>query len=309
MFGNTRTRTRTTAFALAALVVGSLAACSTGGSGPEQDPSSNATVDEEARALLPDSIADRGSLRLTSAFDYAPFAFLDDEGERTGADYEMGTMIAERLGLEADWTSLKGFSTLIPAVQNGRADVAIESFGITDERLGVVSFVSYASAYDVLVAAAGNPAGIDPTNICGASMAMPTGVTEQVLLEEYSADCVASGQEPIELIFFQTSQEGYLAVQNGRADLTFTGVGGAKQLVEETQGMLEVLSGPFTKFDSDELLVETTIGMVINKSEEGSALGAAIALALANMQADGSFDEILAEYGLEGTSAPAELIE
>lgn len=307
-----RGRTSRSTLALTAvLALAALSGCGTGEdtSNAGSSPTADVAVDEAAAAMLPASIADAGTLSLVSDFAYPPYALRDDSGNLGGSDYELMNAVAARLGLEPEWTVSIGFSTLVPAVQNGRADVAVESIAITDERLGAVSFVAYQTATDYMVVAAGNPAGLDPSDICGSSLATQSGAVEQGLLEDLSTECVAAGREPIEQAFFSDNTSALQAVVSGQAEGLAEGLAAATVDTESSEGTLEMLDESEIKgIDGVSAFSSYTLGIAVGRDEDGMALGRAIQQVLADMQADGSYDEIMAPYGLDVATFPAQFV-
>lgn len=296
---------------LAALAAVGIAAMALVGCSASDDDSTTETtettetaVNEEARALLPDSIRDRGTLELVSDFAYPPFAHFDGD-DFAGLDYEVGSAIAEALGLTPNWTQSIGFSTLIPAVESGRADAALESIGINADRLEVVSMVQYIAVTDFMVVAAGNPKNIDVSDICGTHLATQTGSFEAVALEELSQDCVAAGREPIEQSFFPDNKQALLAVANGRLDGLSEGQPSAEWDAEASEGTLEVLDGPIMNVEGTEPYLSISAGIAVANTEDGQALGEAITLALAGLQEDGTFAKILGNWGVADAALPA----
>lgn len=303
-------RSRRRPFALiASMAIAALTLTSCGSSGGSDagDAAEEVAINEEAAALLPDTISSAGTLSMVSDFAYPPYATQEDDGTLGGTDYELMNAIAARLGLKPDWTVSKGFSTLIPAVENGRAQVAVESIAITEERLDALNFVAYQLETDYLIVAAGNPNDLDPKNLCGASLATQTGAAEQKYLEDLSDECVEAGREPITQAFFADNKAALQAVTSGQAEGLAEGLGPANADSEGSNGALELVkSTPITKVDGKTPMSEYTVGIGVAKSDEGEALGEAITKALVAMQEDGTYDEMVADYGY--TSVPATLV-
>ncbi len=73
--------------------------------------------------------------RIVVASDLAnkPFAFVDDDEQRSGIEVELITVISDRLGLTVDW-SRREFEELLPACVASEVDVVAATLGITPER-------------------------------------------------------------------------------------------------------------------------------------------------------------------------------
>lgn len=101
--------------ALAAAMVFSLAACSSGSS----DSSAKGTA-ENPYIIATDTT-------------FAPFEFTDKDGNFVGIDIDLMAAIAEDQGFEYEMQSL-GFNAAVQAVESGQADAVIAGMSITEER-------------------------------------------------------------------------------------------------------------------------------------------------------------------------------
>ncbi len=97
---------------------------------------------QTAADSLPQKYRQSGVIKLVTDAKYPPFQSMNDAGEMVGFEVDLWNAIAARLNVKMDVTSV-AFDSLIPGVQSGRWDIAME--GITDnaERQKVVSFVDY----------------------------------------------------------------------------------------------------------------------------------------------------------------------
>lgn len=80
------------------------------------------------------------SKRLIAATEgsFPPFNFSKD-GKLTGFEIELTELLAKQMGLSLEWKTM-GFDSLLIAVNQDKADLAIASHGITPEREKAVSF-------------------------------------------------------------------------------------------------------------------------------------------------------------------------
>jgi polar amino acid transport system substrate-binding protein len=86
----------------------------------------------------------RGTLRVITAADQEPFSFYKN-GEIVGYDVELATRIAEKMGYDVEFTNAE-FTSLFPAIQSDKYDMAIGCITITEERRESVLFSD--SVYD-----------------------------------------------------------------------------------------------------------------------------------------------------------------
>ncbi|MBM7632751.1 transporter substrate-binding domain-containing protein [Geomicrobium sediminis] len=91
-----------------------------------------------------------GSLVVGTSGTYAPITYIDENNELTGFEVELVKEVADRLGLDIEFSTMD-FDGILPALRNGQIDVAAHDFAITEERLETFDFAephkySYGSA-------------------------------------------------------------------------------------------------------------------------------------------------------------------
>ena len=84
-------------------------------------------------------IQQRGTLRIGTPGDYAPYSITDADQHRLGADIAQAREIALSLGLRAEFVTTS-WATLLDDARAGRFDIAVGGISITPERAAVVSF-------------------------------------------------------------------------------------------------------------------------------------------------------------------------
>jgi polar amino acid transport system substrate-binding protein len=172
---------------------------------------------------LPQKYRDAGVIMLVTDAKYPPFQSMNDAGEMVGFEVDLWNAIAARLNVKVDVTSVS-FDSLIPGVQSGRWDIAME--GITDnaERQKVVSFVDYGYTTSSAYVLEQKGADInDHLGLCGLKGSAQSG-TEWVdmITKEIGEACVAAGKEKPSVSEFGTSEATLLSVYSGRSDFVLT---------------------------------------------------------------------------------------
>ena len=84
-----------------------------------------------AHAELIDDVNDRGELRIALEANTPPFNFKDD-GKLTGFEVELGQLLANELDVRADFVVVDS-NDLLPGVESGKYDVAINHISVTPE--------------------------------------------------------------------------------------------------------------------------------------------------------------------------------
>jgi polar amino acid transport system substrate-binding protein len=309
-----RSRNVATALTGAALAV-LLTACSGGPSAPQPGATDEASStipdtssildsvkeDDALSALVPAVIADAGTLKVGSNVQSAPNNFYAEDGSTViGSDHDLITAIGSKLGLEVEYSNLD-FASLITSLQSGRVDVTIAAMNDTAERQGAIDFVDYLTSGITLMVQKGNPAKIDgPDSLCGKSIAVVTGTSQQTFAEDTSAACVADGEEPLEIAVTDSDAQNQTQLRTGRIDAIVNDLPSAVYISKTTQDgkAFEVVPG--------DVIDGAPYGIGVNK--DNPELRDAIAKALDELIEDGTYGEILGAWGIESGQIDAAVI-
>ena len=72
---------------------------------------------------------------------YQPYTYHDEDGNLTGFDVDVAKAIAEKLGVEVDFTEAD-WDSLLAGIDSGRIDTVINAVSVTDERKEKYDFVT-----------------------------------------------------------------------------------------------------------------------------------------------------------------------
>ena len=86
-----------------------------------------------------DAIRSKGNLVIATEGCWSPWTYHDENDVLTGFDVEIGTLIAEGLGVKADFQEVPWESILV-GVDTGAFDIACNGVGYTEERAEKFSF-------------------------------------------------------------------------------------------------------------------------------------------------------------------------
>jgi polar amino acid transport system substrate-binding protein len=253
------------------------------------------TVDQAARDLLPAAIADSGKLIVGMDATYPPNEYKDAEGNAIGWEVDLMDAVAAKLGLTTEYQLAK-FDNIIPSITGGKYNVGMSSFFDNPERQLQVDLVDYFTAGIQWAQKAGETA-VDPDNACGLKVAVQNG-TYQALedVPARSAACVDAGKPAIEILGYDTQDDATAAVALGRAAAMTADSPVTLYAVSKSSGEL------VTAGDIYEVVF---YGMPIAKD---SGLGEPLMMAIQSLIDDGTYGEILAEWGVEsGAIATAEI--
>ncbi len=212
-------------------------------------------------------------VRLATEAAFAPYNYLDAQGEVAGFDREFGDEMCARAGLTCTWV-VRDWDALIPELMAGNADVILAAMTITAERRAVIDFTQpyvppAPSAY------LGRPG----TYLETALVAAQTGTVH--------ADHVAASAAT--LVEFPTTDDVLAALRRGEVDAAF-----ADQpfLEEAAGGDLVILRGGIPLGEG--------FGLGLRKSD--AALRQRIDAAIGAMKQDGSLNALLLKWFGPGAS-------
>jgi polar amino acid transport system substrate-binding protein len=257
---------------------------------------SGIAADPELAALVPDDVAEDGVLTVGAELSYAPAEFVAADGVTpVGFDVDIAAAVAASLGLEAE-VEPSTFDAIIPAVGT-KYEVGISGFTIDADRLQVAHMVSYFDAGSQLAVAAGNPDAIDPAALCGVTVGVQTGTVQQSALESVSADCESAGDEPVEVLPYDSQADVTTNLAGGKVQAMYADSPVTAYAVSQADGSIETLG---------DISDAAPYGVVV--SHDDPELAEAVQGALQQLMDDGTLAEILEGWGnADGALTTAEL--
>jgi polar amino acid transport system substrate-binding protein len=228
-----------------------------------------------------------GGVKIAVFNDWPPDEFVAN-GQLTGWSVDLAHAMAAVLNLKFTYTPTS-FDAVLPGIQNGRFDAGFASFGITSQRLQVLSFIPERSDGETYAGLKSSHIDITSLNqLCGRSVAVLTGAFDyQYLLSESKTVCTGKGQPAISLKQFTTQTEAELAVLSGRAQLTAGGSADLGYLVKQQP-----------KMQLSSLVVNPVYNCI--GVRKGDKLGTDLANALQQLIDDGAYQKIMKKWGIEG---------
>lgn len=210
---------------------------------------------------------------------YPPFTYHNDDGSLAGLDVELGTALAEKLGVEVEFQEAAWDSLLI-GIDSGRFDTVINSVSITDERAEKYDFSDpyYYEARRVVVRADDDSIHA-PEDLNGKKLA--TNATNAFIpwYEEQGAEVVG----------IDTSAEAIEMLLSGRVDFVGTSVPVLNAYLDEHPDAKDKLKEAFVIPNSEDI-----IAIPVRKGE--TEFLDAINAALAELRADGTLKTISEKY-------------
>ncbi len=221
-----------------------------------------------------DMTIEEGKLIMSTNAAFPPYEMTDDNGGYVGIDVEIAQAIADKLDLELVIDDMD-FTVALEAAQNGKSDMVMAGVTVTDDRLLVMDFSdSYATGVQVVIVKEGSDVTLD--NLGEQLIGTQNGTTGNIYCaDDYGEDHVVSYDNGITAV---------QALLNDQVDCVVIDSAPAHELVAANAGL--------TILDTEYVTENYAIGTAKGNTE----LLEAINKALAELQADGTIDAIVAKY-------------
>jgi polar amino acid transport system substrate-binding protein len=250
-------------------------------------PDINVPVDKKVAAQVPADIKSKGTLTVAADATYAPNEFVAENGNTIqGMDPDLAKALAQAMGLEATVKNVT-FDSIIPGLAANKYDLGMSSFTITKEREKTVDFVSYANAgTSFFVSAQGGPDVQSLADLCGETVAVERGTTQEADATAQDKKCKAAGDSGVTVNVFPDQNAANLALSSGRADVVMADSPPAAYAVEQSDGQFKITGKQYGV---------AAYGIAIPKN---SGLAKPVLGALKAVMADGTYDRIFSYWGL-----------
>lgn len=211
------------------------------------------------------------TVRMGTEGAYPPYNFINDSGEVSGFERDVGDELCKRAGLTCEWVT-NDWDSIIPNLQSGNYDTIIAGMSITEERDKIIDFTQNyfppaASAYAALSADADVTGGVIAAQV-------------NTIQAGYVAESGAT------LLEFATPDETVAAVRNGEADAVFADKDYLADIVQESGGQL-VWAG-------EEVQLGGGVGMGLRESD--TALRDKFDAAIQSMKDDGTLNAAIKKW-------------
>jgi polar amino acid transport system substrate-binding protein len=303
-------KTKPAVVALAVSALLGLAACSDPGASAATAPSSSATsstgktfnlspqqdrvkvsADPAAAALVPEAIKADGKLTVVTTGGAAPLSlFATDNKTLIGSEVDIAYAVGEALGLDvevlpvawADWPL---------GIESSKYEAVLSNVTVTEARKEKFDFATYRN--DLLGFYAKSDSGIgeikEAKDVAGKRIIVGSGTNQEAILVRWDEENKKNGLAPVQFQYYDDDSASSLALQSGRADLTFGPNAAAAYKAAQDGKTKEVgtLNGgwPLT-------------AQIAFTTKKGNGLAVAAQAALNHLIEDGTYTRILDRWGL-----------
>ncbi len=274
--------------ALGWLVVVVLAAATAGCTSKDRSaptaPAPSTTVDTALAAQVPGPIRSAGALTVATDPRYEPSEFRAPDKTVAGFDVDLFNAVAGKLGVKTQWKAVD-FDEIIAGVSAGTYHVGVSSFTIRPDREEQVTMVSYFTAGTQWAARTATP--VDPENACGKKVAVQSSTMQVTAVALRSQACTAAARPAIQVDEYLGQAEVTAAVVDGKDDALLADSPVTGYAVKRSGGALSLVG---------RLYQPVRYGYVLPGDQPDFA--AAIARALRQLMAEGTYTSILDKWGV-----------
>jgi polar amino acid transport system substrate-binding protein len=287
-------------FTMSALVlvlglVASACASSSSSSSSAASGGPSPTKDDTIAAEVPSDVASAGTLTIATDATYAPMEFVDPSTQQIeGVDVDLGKALGTVMGLDVTFVNA-GFDSILPGLNSGKYGLGMSSFTDTKDREKVVDFVTYfVAGTSFYTAASGGPSITGLDSLCGLTVGVERGTTQQHDATAQSAKCTAAGNPAVTVQTFPDQNGANLALQSGRVQAVMADSPVAAYAVEQSNGQFKLVGTPYGN---------APYGIAIPRPS-GTAPGdapmtKAVQDAMQKLMDDGVYMQILTKWGVQ----------
>jgi polar amino acid transport system substrate-binding protein len=273
-----------------ALVIAALAGCgsSSSSSSTTASTATSAAANPAVVAQVPAAIKSKGTLTVAADATYAPNEFVAPDGHTViGMDADLMKALGAQMGLNVKMVNAT-FDTIIPGLAAGKYDVGASSFTDTKEREKTVDFVDYFEAGTSFFAKSSANPGVETlADLCGKTVSVEKGTTQQEESTAQSAKCTKAGKKAVTVLTYPDQNGANLAISSGRAELGMADSPVADYQVKQSNGQFKLIGKSYGPF---------TYGIAIPKQ---SGMTTPVLAALKALIADGTYKRILTKWGVQ----------
>ncbi|MFT4063793.1 ABC transporter substrate-binding protein [Paraburkholderia sp.] len=231
--------------------------------------------------------------------NYPPFEFKDPATDKlTGFDVDLGEALAAKLGVKLQWEETS-FDQMMNAVATKRVDMILSGMTDLPARRGTVTFVDYIMTgpqfYTLKTKMGDFP---NMAALCGKHVGTSRRTSFPADIATWSdANCVKAGKPPVVVVGTDGSADARLQLRQNRIDAAVQG----GETLPYQNSLDENAYAPIGK-----MFVSQYTGIGI--ATDNAALSKALAGALDQLIADGTYKKLLAKWHLQDHAVPKALV-
>lgn len=227
-----------------------------------------------------ESGSDREVLVVGTNAEFPPFEYLGDDGEPDGFDIALIKAIADKMDMDVEISNME-FGSLVGAVGT-KIDVAIAGMTVDEERKQSVDFSdTYYEAVQYVIVPAGSTIAT-AADLQNKKLGVQMGTTGMFIAED-----IAAAAPDTEVKNYNKGVDAVNDLVNGRLDAVIIDKNPAEVFAAQYTGKVVALDGAAFEFEPEYYAIALP---------KGSDMVEKVNKALAELIADGTFDELVGQY-------------
>jgi polar amino acid transport system substrate-binding protein len=237
-------------------------------------------------ALVPSKFKSK-TLKVAADATYAPNEFIASNGHTVvGMDPDLAKALAAVMGVKVQVVNAT-FDSIIPGLASGKYQLGMSSFTDTKARQKVVNFVTYFSAgTSFYVKAMGGPTINSLADLCGHSVGVERGTTQEMDATAQNAKCKSAGKPGVKVNVYPDQNAANLSISSGRSQVGMADSPVAAYIVKQSNGQFKLTGKPYNT---------APYGIAVPK---GSGLDKPVLAALKVLMTNGKYKAILTKWGI-----------
>ena len=243
---------------------------------------------QAASADVLDNIMESKKIRISTDLGIPPAGMLTPSMEPTGADVEVGQLLAKDWGLKYELIQTTG-ATRIPNLQTGKADIVVSTLSVTPQRAEVIDFSTPYAVLKSVVAGYQTEPITSLEALKGRTVSVTRGTTQDTALTP------------------QASKHGFtVARYDDDATLVTAAVSGQAEMVATSESLVNAIDKKIGKNNFKPLFVIQNFDLAIGvKKGEKALLEKVNAWVQTNLE-NGKLNAIYKKY--YGSELPKEML-
>ena len=248
-----------------------------------------------AGQTLPPAIAQSKVLKIAVNGTYPPMESIDPATNKlVGFDIDLAEAIGKKLGVAIEWQD-GAFAQLIPAVQTGRADMILSGISDLPARRESLDFIDYLKSGAQFYTLDQTTSIKTAADLCGKTIGTVRSTSFPANIAAWSAEnCEKQGKPAIIVSGEDRMPLVHVSLHQGRIEGGVQGSETLPTLMGSAPGMYRIVTPPFTVVQQ---------GIAFTKAN--TALRDAVAGAVKQIFADGTYTALIARWKLQDSAAPA----
>ena len=248
-------------------------------------------VSPDAEALVPEDISADGRLSVAVSPFSAPLAlYATDNTTPIGNEVDIAHALAQSLGLEVEVVPV-AWADWPLGVESGKYEAVISNVTVTEERKQKFDFATYRSDLLGFYATSESPVSEikEAKDVAGLRVIVGSGTNQEKILLAWDEENTNNGLDPVDFQYYDDDSASTLALQSGRADVTFgpNATGAYKAKADGRTKLVGLVDGGWPK--------QADIAVTTRK---GNGFAPAAQAGIDHLITNGTYGEILDRWGL-----------